>query len=80
METLKQWKHLIEDEGVEGEVSPENEVAASILRAYSPEVFEKLPLSLRVHLTLWFLRDLTTLAMFSDAFIVSGASNAGRLG
>lgn len=38
-----------------------------------------IPLALRVELTRQFVRDLTTLSRFADAFVVSGRSPTGQL-
>lgn len=46
--------------------------ASRVMQEYDQTVFNSLPLGLRVYLTKYFLRDLTTLALYADAFIVHG--------
>jgi hypothetical protein len=70
LEGLKQWTGTLglSSDGTVGKRSSE------ILTTFNQETFNQLPLSLRIHLTRFFLRDLTTLSLYSDAFIVSGTS------
>ncbi|KAK4056649.1 hypothetical protein OIO90_002201 [Microbotryomycetes sp. JL221] len=43
------------------------------------KIFKTLPKSLQIYLTLYFVRDLTTMSLFSDAFVVHASTNTGRL-
>ncbi|KAM0791277.1 hypothetical protein ACM66B_005752 [Microbotryomycetes sp. NB124-2] len=43
------------------------------------ETFLKLPNGLRTLLTMYFVRDLTTMSWYSDAFVVHASTNTGRL-
>lgn len=82
IESLQQWKKVLqlesndpydEDEEVGKTEEPKSE-ASTILTTFTQTTFNALPLSLRVHLTRYFLRDLTTLSLFADAFLISGWS------
>ncbi|KAK4054546.1 hypothetical protein OIV83_001040 [Microbotryomycetes sp. JL201] len=50
-----------------------------IVDEWNFETFLALPSSLRTLLTLYFVRDLTTMSWFSDAFVVHASTNTGRL-
>lgn len=59
-----------------------NESSAAIahLQAhYDQRTFNELPQSLRTTLARFYVRDLTVLSLYADAFIVSGKSNTGQL-
>lgn len=49
---------------------------ARILKEFDQTVFNSLPRSLRVFLTRYFLRDLTTLALYADAFLIAGPASS----
>ncbi|GAA5962924.1 hypothetical protein JCM3765_005922 [Sporobolomyces pararoseus] len=52
----------------------------SILEEWDQKIWnENLPRALKVELTRYFVRDLTTLSRFADAFVVSGSSPTGVL-
>lgn len=40
--------------------------------SYNQKTFNELPLSLKIHLTRYFLRDLTVSSLYADAFVVTG--------
>lgn len=69
---LRQWKDLLKMEGEETEAGDDER--SDVLLSWRQSKFNKLPRSLRVHLTRYFLRDLTTLALHADAFVVRGES------
>lgn len=71
-EELKQWKDLLRMEGEEAEAGGDER--SDVLLSWRQSKFNKLPRSLRVHLTRYFLRDLTTLSLHADAFVVRGQS------
>ncbi|KAK4702217.1 hypothetical protein P7C70_g4014, partial [Phenoliferia sp. Uapishka_3] len=64
-DVLKQWKDNLDGQ--------------SILKTFDQAAFNKLPRSLRVTLTRYFIRDLTTLALYADSFLITASSNVGRL-
>ena len=84
-ESLQQWKHVLqlesndvyeaedEEEGTAKTEEAKSE-ASTILTTFTQANFNTLPLSLRIHLTRYFLRDLTTLSLYADAFLISGPS------
>ena len=41
--------------------------------------FNRLPAGLRIHLTRFIVRDLFTLSLHADAFVVKGSTNTGQL-
>ncbi|BGP16409.1 hypothetical protein JCM10213_004035 [Rhodosporidiobolus nylandii] len=53
--------------------------AARILQEWDQGTWNNLPRGLRTLLARYFVRDLTTLSLYADAFVVSGASPTGRL-
>lgn len=74
-EELKRWNQVLRLELDDKLQMPTSKVDASkAVEEYDQTVFNSLPLSLRVYLARYFLRDLTTLALYADAFIVHGAS------
>ncbi|KAM0753097.1 hypothetical protein T439DRAFT_286646 [Meredithblackwellia eburnea MCA 4105] len=78
-ETLRPWSDLLDLELSGAELSRKKDSPGSILFKFNQKLFNSLPRSLRVHLTRYFLRDLTTLALHADAFLLTGSSNVGRL-
>ncbi|KAI5480768.1 hypothetical protein MNV49_007174 [Pseudohyphozyma bogoriensis] len=87
MASLVQWQDLLKLELADYDGKPAklkkgdhgHHDASKILKTWNQAVFNALPHSLRVHLTRYFLRDLITLSLYADAFVVSGASHVGRL-
>lgn len=77
LDSLRQWDDLFKLDS-RGELTPASIIIGSS-GIYSQSQFNKLPLSLRIHLTRFFLRDLTVLSLYADAFVVTGSSNVGRL-
>ncbi|SCV72267.1 BQ2448_4961 [Microbotryum intermedium] len=69
---LRQWSNLTGVENARTDTS-------KIVTEFDQKTFNSLPKSLRVHLTRYLLRDLTTLALYADAFVVHGTSSVGRL-
>jgi len=69
-EELKQWKDLLKTDGDETEAGGNDR--SDVMLSWRQSKFNKLPRSLRVHLTRYFLRDLTILALHADAFVVRG--------
>ncbi|GAA5850485.1 hypothetical protein JCM8547_001889 [Rhodosporidiobolus lusitaniae] len=53
--------------------------AGRILNEFDQKTWNALPRGLKVLLARYFVRDLTTLALYADAFVVSAASPTGRL-
>ncbi|GAA5983618.1 hypothetical protein JCM11641_007301 [Rhodosporidiobolus odoratus] len=53
--------------------------AGRILREWDQLLWNELPKGLRTVLARYFVRDLTTMSLYADAFVVSGASPTGRL-
>lgn len=79
-EELRQWNEVLRLELNEDIGPPAKGVDGSrILTAWKQETFNALPKGLRVHLTKYFLRDLTTLALYADAFVVHGESPSSSL-
>ena len=66
---LKQWSSELgyERNSEAGDGSP-----SSILSTFDQATFNALPRNLRVTLTRYFLRDLTTLSLYADSFLVTG--------
>lgn len=72
---LRQWNdvvraeldHLHAPKGAPG--TPKSVLGGA---AWDRDAWMELPLGLRVELTKWWIRDLTTLAWFADAFVVQG--------
>ncbi|GAA5886072.1 hypothetical protein JCM6882_004253 [Rhodosporidiobolus microsporus] len=76
---LMRWNDVLRLELTEDIPPPVGE-AAKILSEWDQGVWNaELPRGLRVLLARYFVRDLTTLSLYSDAFVVSGASPTGRL-
>lgn len=67
LDGLRQWDELFKVDS-RGELTP----ASIIMGSYSQKIFNELPLSLRIHLTRFFLRDLTVSSLYADAFVVTG--------
>ncbi|ORY89385.1 hypothetical protein BCR35DRAFT_300547 [Leucosporidium creatinivorum] len=77
---LKRWNQVLRIELTEELAAPVGSVDQSrIVDEWELEVWNTLPRGLRVYLTKWFLRDLTTLALYADAFVVHASTNTGRL-
>jgi hypothetical protein len=74
LEELKQrWSDILESAASKGGKGS----SRSILEEWDQEVWNsKLPRALKVELTRYFVRDLTTLSRFADAFVVSGQSQS----
>ncbi|KAL8281093.1 hypothetical protein RQP46_006451 [Phenoliferia psychrophenolica] len=73
---LKQWSSVL---GYERNAEAGDGGRSSILSSFDQETFNALPRNLRVTLTRYFLRDLTTLSLYADSFLVTASSNIGRL-
>lgn len=67
LESLRQWDDLLK-------LTPEGELtsASTIMTSFKQSRFNDLPMSLRTHLTRFFLRDLTVLSLYADAMVVTG--------
>lgn len=67
LESLRQWDDLLK-------LTPEGELtsASTIMTTFKQSRFNDLPMSLRIHLTKFFLRDLTVLSLYADAMVVTG--------
>ncbi|GAA6016051.1 hypothetical protein JCM11491_000653 [Sporobolomyces phaffii] len=58
---------------------PRGRKGPSILEEWDQRQWNALPRALRIELTRYFVRDLTTLSRFADAFVVAGTSPTGVL-
>lgn len=75
-EVLKQWDGVL-GSGYDSEgraTTSEPGSPGSILASFDQRTFNALPRNLRITLTRYFLRDLTTLSLYADSFLVTGAS------
>ncbi|GAA5904087.1 hypothetical protein JCM5296_000330 [Sporobolomyces johnsonii] len=78
-EDLRRWNDVLRLELTE-DIAPPKGDAGTLLKEFNQDVWNKdLPRALQIYLTRYFVRDLTTLSQFADAFVVSGASPTGRL-
>ncbi|GAA6051715.1 hypothetical protein JCM3770_002697 [Rhodotorula araucariae] len=76
---LLRWNDVLRLE-LTGALGPPKGDAHRLLRDWDQAVWNTdVPRALKVLLTRYFVRDLTTLALYADAFVVSAASPTGRL-
>ncbi|BGP40154.1 hypothetical protein JCM10450v2_004133 [Rhodotorula kratochvilovae] len=78
-DALLRWNDVLRLE-LTGALAPPSGDAHRLLREWDQKVWNRdVPRALRVLLTRYFVRDLTTLSLYTDAFVVSAASPTGRL-
>ncbi|GAA6038154.1 hypothetical protein JCM8097_005765 [Rhodosporidiobolus ruineniae] len=76
---LLRWNDVLRIE-LTADIPPPVGEAGKILDEFDQRTWnEELPRALKVLLARHFVRDLTTLALYADAFVVSGTSPTGRL-
>ncbi|CEQ39496.1 SPOSA6832_01040, partial [Sporobolomyces salmonicolor] len=73
-EDLRRWNDVLRLELTE-DIAPPKGDAGTLMKEFNQNVWNKdLPRALQIYLARYFVRDLTTLSQFADAFVVSGMS------
>ncbi|GAA6061475.1 hypothetical protein JCM10212_002554 [Sporobolomyces blumeae] len=78
-EDLRRWNDVLQLESPDSPPTSSGE-AGKLVKEWDQDVWNRdVPRALKIELTRYFVRDLTTLSQYADAFVVSGASPTGIL-